>query len=290
MTCTHPVWDERTRSPAAPRWPSSPPPPRPGPRRPTVRERRYLGAVEILYGDGPKARRDTLYSAAMGGSRPRILRDDEAKLFYALSLLGLSQGVRSVPTYLRAAAIAESMFARNPRHPGAAHYWIRGMDDPEHAAAALPAARALARHRPRRGPRAAHDVAHLRRARHVGRRSGGERERHAGRRRRAARGARAPPSAATTTCFSITDFSSRAASRTRARLLRSLPRPRLRASGRARAISIRMPTRSSRCGRDTCSTRGAGRATSLGGRWSRPRAGSAVERLVHAGIRGVPAG
>src|SRR6185437_11699574 len=65
--------------------------------------------------------------------------------FYALSLMGLSQGVRNVPTYLHAAAIAESVYARNPRHPGAAHYWIHALDDPEHAAAALPAARALSK-------------------------------------------------------------------------------------------------------------------------------------------------
>jgi tetratricopeptide (TPR) repeat protein len=112
----------------------------------TARERAYLGAVEVLYGEGPKARRDTLYSVAMaqlaatdGGG------DDEAKLFYALSLLGLNQGVRDVQTFLRAAAIAESVLARNPEHPGAAHYWIHGTDDPDHAAQALAAARALGR-------------------------------------------------------------------------------------------------------------------------------------------------
>lgn len=112
---------------------------------PTARERAYLGAVEILYGDGPKARRDSLYATAM----ERLMRDhpadDEARLFYALSLLGLSQGVRYVPTYLRAAAIAESVLARNPRNPGASHYLIHGVDDPDHAAMGLAAAQALAR-------------------------------------------------------------------------------------------------------------------------------------------------
>jgi len=51
--------------------------------------------------------------------------------------------VRDVPTYLKAAAIAKAVFLRNPHHPGAAHYWIHGMDDPQHAAGALEAARAL---------------------------------------------------------------------------------------------------------------------------------------------------
>lgn len=145
MTDTHPVWDQQDvaagRAALANLAPTAA---ARAAKAPTAREQRYLAAVEILYGDGPKARRDTLYSAAMGQLAAAYPADDEAKLFYALSLLGLSQGVRNVPTYLRAAAIAESVFSRNPRHPGAAHYWIHGMDDPDHAADALPAARALA--------------------------------------------------------------------------------------------------------------------------------------------------
>ena len=61
-------------------------------------------------------------------------QDDEAKLFLALALLGVSQGERNVPNFLRAAAIAKNVYAHNPEHPGAAHYWIHGMDDPAHAA------------------------------------------------------------------------------------------------------------------------------------------------------------
>ena len=72
-------------------------------------------------------------------------KDDEAQLFYALALLGKSEGVRDVPTYLQAAAIAKAVFTRNPDHPGAAHYWIHAMDDPQHAAGALVAARALSK-------------------------------------------------------------------------------------------------------------------------------------------------
>jgi tetratricopeptide (TPR) repeat protein len=145
MTYTHPVWDQQDLAGgrAALAKLGGDPASRAS-KAPSARERGYLHAAEVLYGDGPKARRDTLYSAAMQHLAAAYPEDDEAKLFYALSLLGLSQGVRNVPTYLRAAAIAESVFARNPHHPGAAHYWIHGMDDPEHAAQALPAARALA--------------------------------------------------------------------------------------------------------------------------------------------------
>jgi tetratricopeptide (TPR) repeat protein len=110
----------------------------------TKREAMYLMAVEWLYDKGPKAKRDTLYSEAMHQLLLAYPDDDEARAFYALSLIGLSQGVRNVPTYLAAAAMAESVYKRNNKHPGAEHYWIHGMDDPEHAPEALVAARALA--------------------------------------------------------------------------------------------------------------------------------------------------
>jgi tetratricopeptide (TPR) repeat protein len=129
-------------------------------RAATERERGYLHAVEVLYGDGPKARRDTLYADAMADLVRQYPGDDEARAFYALALLGLNQGVRDSSTYLRAAAIAESVFARNPHHPGAAHYWIHGMDDPDHATGALPAARALSEIAPDAG-HAQHMTSHI---------------------------------------------------------------------------------------------------------------------------------
>src|SRR5207249_2259438 len=82
------------------------------------RERAYLDAVEILYGDGPKARRDTAYSRAMERLVARFPADREAQVFYAASLLGLSQGVRNVPTYMRAATIVGRVFRDNPDHAG----------------------------------------------------------------------------------------------------------------------------------------------------------------------------
>jgi tetratricopeptide (TPR) repeat protein len=111
-------------------------------RAPTPRERAYLEAVEALYGDGPKARRDTAYAEAMRRVVEAYPDDVEAKAFYALALLGLSQGTREVSTYLRAAAVAEEVFRRNPNHPGAAHYIIHAYDDPMHAPRGLEAARA----------------------------------------------------------------------------------------------------------------------------------------------------
>jgi hypothetical protein len=127
---------------------------------PTEREKAFLSAVEILYGDGPKAERDARYSEAMERLAAKLPEDDEAQLFFALSLLGLHGGVRDVPTYMRAAAIAEDAFCRNPEHPGAAHYLIHSVDDPVHAVLGLRAARALARIAPDAG-HAQHMTSHI---------------------------------------------------------------------------------------------------------------------------------
>jgi len=99
----------------------------------------------MLYGSGSKAARDTMYSRAMADVAKHYPDDAEAQLFYALSLLGLSQGDRVIPTYLRAGAIAETVFAHQPDHPGAVHYMIHSYDDPAHAAIALSAARAYSK-------------------------------------------------------------------------------------------------------------------------------------------------
>jgi len=110
-------------------------------RAPTTRERMYLAAAEALYGEGSKPRRDTLYANALEALVRAHPGDDEAKVFLAVALLGLNQGVRDVPAYVRAGAIAEEVLARNPDHPGAAHFIIHAFDDPEHAPRGLHAAR-----------------------------------------------------------------------------------------------------------------------------------------------------
>ena len=145
MTYDHPVWNEQdVDAGRAALLKLAPTPAERAAKVSTARERAYLGAVELLYADGPKPRRDTLYSAAMGSLSRAYPRDDEARLFHALSLLALSQGVRNVRTYLRAGAIAKGVFVRNPSNPGASHYLIHAVDDPNHASTGLAAARALA--------------------------------------------------------------------------------------------------------------------------------------------------
>ena len=142
MSHTHPVWNEQdtTAARAALR--------RLAPTRArrlaiarTPRERAWLDAAETLYeGNTPKAKRDTLYAAAMEKLHAAQPNDPEAATFYALALLGLNQGQRDTVTYGRAYAVVDSVFAAHPDHPGAAHYLIHAVDDPDHAQLGLRAA------------------------------------------------------------------------------------------------------------------------------------------------------
>ena len=111
----------------------------------TERERAYINAVRLLYGEGDKRARDTAYSAAMEKIYRAYPEDLDAAAFYSLSLLGLVRGEdKSYRLQARAGAIALDVYQKNPNHPGAAHYIIHAFDDPEHAILALPAARRYA--------------------------------------------------------------------------------------------------------------------------------------------------
>jgi tetratricopeptide (TPR) repeat protein len=145
MTHNHPVWNEQDRDAAlAVLARYAPTPAERAARAPTHRERMYLEAVDVLYGEGTKAERDTLYWRAMEALAEAHPDDDEARAFHALAILGLSRGDRDVPSYMRAGAIALDLFQRNPDHPGAAHYVIHAFDDPTHAPLGLAAADAYA--------------------------------------------------------------------------------------------------------------------------------------------------
>jgi tetratricopeptide (TPR) repeat protein len=162
VSYTHPVWDEQDTAAAraALRRLALTPEARLAKAR-TPRERAWLATAEALYdADVSKARRDTMHTASLDTLRTRYPRDDEAQLFYALSLLGLNQGDRDVPTYLKAYEIARREFRTHPDHPGAAHYLIHSVDDPEHAAMGLDAARAYSRIAPDAG-HAQHMTSHI---------------------------------------------------------------------------------------------------------------------------------
>jgi tetratricopeptide (TPR) repeat protein len=113
---------------------------------PAGKERDLIETIDVLYGVGDKYARDVAYSAAMKRLYDKYKGDDEIATLYALSLLGLGRpGERNLRNAMQAAAIAEDIFQRNPKHPGAAHFIIHSFDDPDHAILALPAARAYAK-------------------------------------------------------------------------------------------------------------------------------------------------
>ena len=115
-------------------------------KAPAGKERGLIEAVDVLFGAGDKLTRDIAYAAAMGRLHAQYPKDDELATFYALSLLGTARaGEKNARNAMQAAAIAEGVYARNPKHPGAAHYIIHAFDDPDHAILSLDAARAYSK-------------------------------------------------------------------------------------------------------------------------------------------------
>jgi tetratricopeptide (TPR) repeat protein len=115
-------------------------------KAPTAREKGFLTAVEALWGTGDTSARAGAYASAMARVAAEFAADDEAQTFYALALLGtLPRGDASLPLRQQAGAIAERVYARNPNHPGAAHYIIHAYDHGTLAPRALPAARTYAK-------------------------------------------------------------------------------------------------------------------------------------------------
>ena len=109
-------------------------------KAPTAKEKDWLTALESLYGTGTstslspsKLTRDRAYAEQMRRMHDKYPSDDEVTAFYALALLGTSHGGRDFSIYMKAAALVEQVYTRNPRHPGAAHYLIHSYDDPVHA-------------------------------------------------------------------------------------------------------------------------------------------------------------
>lgn len=112
----------------------------------TPREQGFMRAVEALFGSGSTAVRAAAHAKEMARVAAENPTDDEAQAFYALALLAtLPRGDASLPLRQQAGAIAEKVFARNPNHPGAAHYILHAYDHGTLAARSLPAARAYAK-------------------------------------------------------------------------------------------------------------------------------------------------
>lgn len=115
----------------------------------TQRERDYIDAMVTFYQDADRVDHKTrtfAYSDAMKKIYENNRADDEAAIFYSLSLIATGMMVRD-KTYVRekeAAEILNRILPRQPRHPGVSHYLIHGYDFPALAQFALPAARSYA--------------------------------------------------------------------------------------------------------------------------------------------------
>jgi len=137
MTFNHPLWAQQDRESALKALAKL------GPRgtlKVTEHEQRFLDAAATLYGEGSKEQRDVAYMNTMRSIHEDYPDDLEAAAFYGLSILS-SVYERDFRTYMKAASVLEEVFAKQPKHPGAAHYLIHSYDDQVHAPLGLRAAR-----------------------------------------------------------------------------------------------------------------------------------------------------
>jgi hypothetical protein len=127
------------------------------------RERAYVAAVEVLFRDAAtidQRTRTVAYEKAMEQLAARYPDDIEARIFYALALDQTALPTdKTYANQLKAADILQKEFARQPEHPGLAHYIIHSFDAPPLAPRALDAARRYAKIAPD-APHALHMPSH----------------------------------------------------------------------------------------------------------------------------------
>jgi len=128
------------------------------------RELDYLAAIEVFYKDHDTVDHRTRaknYEKAMEALAAKYPQDQEAAIFYALSLnMTLDPADKTYANQLKAAAILEKVFAEQPNHPGVAHYLIHSYDFPPIAGRGLEAARRYAQIAPS-APHAQHMPSHI---------------------------------------------------------------------------------------------------------------------------------
>ncbi|MGE0812833.1 MAG: hypothetical protein AB7O28_01220 [Vicinamibacterales bacterium] len=114
----------------------------------TPRERAYLEAAAELFRDAAtrdQRTRTVAYEHAMAALTAAHPDDIEGRIFYALALAQTAPPTdKSYANQLKAASILEEEFARQPEHPGLAHYIIHAFDVPPLASRGLNAARRYA--------------------------------------------------------------------------------------------------------------------------------------------------
>jgi hypothetical protein len=138
MTYDHPLWGEEDPDAARAALAKLPQ------ARVSPLESGLIKAARALYGPGDWKARHEAWLSALAQLHAQLPHDDEAALFHALALYVTSHHGADDARAMEAARIAQQVFARNPDHPGAAHYLIHAADSPRHAGLALTAARKYA--------------------------------------------------------------------------------------------------------------------------------------------------
>jgi len=128
------------------------------------REQMYIDAALALWRDADKAdhlTRLTRHAEAMKKLYDAHPEDPEAAMFYARALIANAAPTdREFRNQLLAASLLEPLFARQPDHPGLAHYIIHTFDSPKLATKALSAAKRYAAIAPA-APHALHMPSHI---------------------------------------------------------------------------------------------------------------------------------
>ena len=116
--------------------------------RASEREREYIHAVSRLYDDfehKDQRTRIVAYERAMNELVMRQPADTEAMIFYAISLTASAPPTdKTYANQLKAGSILEPLWAKQPNHPGLAHYIIHTYDYPPLADKARAAAQRYA--------------------------------------------------------------------------------------------------------------------------------------------------
>lgn len=129
----------------------------------TRHEREYLEAVANLYRglDNTSAEiRSRRFEAAMFHLHRAYPHDDNATLYYAMTLNWAARGHEGLANRRRSLALVLPVFNSHPDHPGAAHFIIHICDTPELASQGLNAARVYASIAPA-SPHALHMPSHI---------------------------------------------------------------------------------------------------------------------------------
>lgn len=110
----------------------------------TERERAWIAAVGQLYAEHERVaqqERIRAYERAMARVSAASPDDVEARIFHAIALVAIaSPADKTYTLQLQAGAMLEQLFAKQPDHPGLAHYIIHSYDVPALAARASNAA------------------------------------------------------------------------------------------------------------------------------------------------------